>query len=85
LEPPLPDTLNPLMLGGPGEYANTAEDADALDRDIELEYRIRNGDQFANQQDAFRRGMLNFLGVDQSLARTFRGAPFVTDDETARW
>jgi hypothetical protein len=65
--------------------ANPGRFTDALDRAVDLEYRIRYGDQFANQRDAFKRGLLNFLGANQVPARMIRGAPFVSDDETARW
>jgi hypothetical protein len=77
------DSVNALM--PTGEFADTAQQADELDRAIALEQRIRNGDQFGNKMDAFRRGMLNFLGANQVPARAIRGAPFVSDDETARW
>jgi hypothetical protein len=49
----MPDDSDALMPIGAGEFANTREEADALDRAIDLEHRIRNGDQFTNQQEAF--------------------------------
>jgi hypothetical protein len=78
----MPENLNALM--PVGEFANTREEADALDRAVALQSRIRNGDQFANKSDAFRAGLVNFVSADQAPRRAFLGTPYISDDESAR-
>jgi hypothetical protein len=43
-----------------------------------------NGNQFANQRDAFATGFVNFISADQAPRRAFRGAPYISDEDTAR-